>query len=143
MIIPLSLENAILRRLPWISIGIAVACVAVFLATWLPREGQTKRAAQALKEVVGYHAEHPYLEPPASLPFYYQILGLPHPDNPGTVALVAEALSVRAEPEPELPQDRAPRASSESGGEEQARASGGWGIRGGREVFDALSMPVE
>ena len=31
MIIPLSLENAILRRLPWISIGIAVTCVAVLV----------------------------------------------------------------------------------------------------------------
>jgi len=61
LLFPLRVEDAAVDRLPVVSIGIAVACALAFLFTWvLPRNpGGVGRSA--VREILEYYEEHPYL----------------------------------------------------------------------------------
>ena len=62
MIIPLGHDSGEVRRQPWVTYGIILACALVFLATQvLGREGSA-RAERLLGDAYEYWKAHPYLE---------------------------------------------------------------------------------
>jgi membrane associated rhomboid family serine protease len=58
---PLRVEDAAVDRIPAISIGIAAACAAAFLLTWVLPKNPDGMRADGFREIVGYYREHPYL----------------------------------------------------------------------------------
>ena len=63
-LIPVGVEGATLSRLPWVSIGLAGACVAAFLATWVLPSDPEHFADREILEVLKYWNAHPHAEPP-------------------------------------------------------------------------------
>ncbi len=67
LLLPIGVEGAALRRLPYVSIAIASLCVLSFLSTWvLPRDPEAAGRAE-LSEAIAFWQEHPYLVLPASI----------------------------------------------------------------------------
>ena len=62
-VIPVGVEGATLSRLPWVSIGIASACVAAFVATWVVPADPGSFAEKEVLEVLQYWNAHPWTEP--------------------------------------------------------------------------------
>ncbi len=62
MLIPIGHEESDVRRLPWVSIVIAVSCILVFWLTGRAEDQARERADEMLSEVAQYYYEHPYLE---------------------------------------------------------------------------------
>ena len=61
LLFPLRVEDAAVDRLPTVSIGIAAACAAAFLVTWILPRNPGGMSPQSLREIVSYYQEHPYL----------------------------------------------------------------------------------
>jgi membrane associated rhomboid family serine protease len=61
LFLPVGVEGATLRRLPWASLGLAGACALVFLATWVFAQDPERAGYDELVEAVEYWDEHPYL----------------------------------------------------------------------------------
>lgn len=67
MLIPIGLDKTEVRRLPWITFGIIIACFVVFVLTGLGGTTNEEEAAEAWERGVAYFREHPYLEIPQDL----------------------------------------------------------------------------
>jgi len=67
VLIPIGHEDQQVTRLPWVTIGLMVANVAVFLLVLPIVERQADDTRQRVQEVVQYAMEHPYLRLPAEL----------------------------------------------------------------------------
>ena len=64
MLIPIGLDRTEVRRLPWISFGIIIVNVVVFLATGMGGTANDAKTARAWERAIAYWQEHPYLELP-------------------------------------------------------------------------------
>jgi len=64
VMVPIGVEGATVKRLPYVSIGIAVACALAFAATWVIPEDPLGTGDAELVAVLEYWSEHPYLEVP-------------------------------------------------------------------------------
>lgn len=70
MLIPISHESSTVRRHPWVTYGLILACLAIFLHT-NSRERETRlESERLLSEALEYYFEHPYLEPDSRLATY-------------------------------------------------------------------------
>ncbi len=67
MFIPIGLDQTSVRRLPWVSIGIIAANLAVFLAMGVSVRQVGEEAGQRGREVMQYWSRHPYLTLPKSV----------------------------------------------------------------------------
>jgi membrane associated rhomboid family serine protease/tetratricopeptide (TPR) repeat protein len=67
MIIPLSHDSGEVRRQPWVTYGIILSCVLVFLVTHVFNRDISADAERLVREAVEYWAAHPYLEAPPRL----------------------------------------------------------------------------
>ena len=67
MLIPIGHEDQQVTRLPWVTIALLVANVAVFLLVLPIVQRQADDTRQRVQEVVQYAMEHPYLRLPAEL----------------------------------------------------------------------------
>ncbi len=61
MLIPWSHDSSQLRRKPWITYGLVVACLAAFFATWGMDDARLGEAEEGLWDAYAYWEEHPYL----------------------------------------------------------------------------------
>src|SRR3954469_22358421 len=61
LLLPLRVEDAQVDRLPAVSIGIAAACAAAFLLTWVLPANPDGMRADGFREILRYYEEHPYL----------------------------------------------------------------------------------
>lgn len=61
LLLPVGVEGATLKRLPWASLGVAGACALAFLATWVFAQDPERAGYDELVEAVEYWDEHPYL----------------------------------------------------------------------------------
>ncbi len=95
MFIPIGLDQTSVRRLPWVSIAIIAANLAVFLVVNASVKGVAEDTARRSRELMQYWSQHPYLAlPKAATP------GLSDADREH-LRLVAEAMgraSGRGEP---------------------------------------------
>ena len=72
LLLPVRVEDAEVDRVPAVSLGIAAACAAAFLFTWvLPKDPDGMRA-EGFHEIVRYYEQHPYLE--VQPQFFYDYL---------------------------------------------------------------------
>ncbi len=62
MLIPIGHEEDEVRRWPWVSLSIFVACILVYYLAGLEEERAEERAAERLTEVVEFYVQRPYLE---------------------------------------------------------------------------------
>ena len=62
MLIPISHESSTVRRHPWVTYLLIIACVAVFLHTKDRDAELRERSTKGLTEALEYFFEHPYLE---------------------------------------------------------------------------------
>ena len=62
MIIPLSHDSGEVRRQPWVTYGIILSCVLVFLATHVLNRDATREAERLVVEAFQYWEARPYLE---------------------------------------------------------------------------------
>lgn len=62
LILPVSLEDSSVNRLPWVSISIALGTVLAFFATWYAGPGFEESLEPRVREVLQYWQAHPYLE---------------------------------------------------------------------------------
>ncbi len=86
ILIPIGHEDQRVTRLPWVTILLVAANVAVFLLTHAVAERQSAAIRQQIREVVSFAQEHPYLRLPSGLTRKGQPLH-PSPDLPAeTVA---------------------------------------------------------
>lgn len=86
MLIPIGHEDQQVTRLPWVTIALLVANVAVFLLVLPIAERQAADTRQRVQAVVQYAMEHPYLRLPAELaPFV--------PAQPPPAGLSAETIA--------------------------------------------------
>ena len=67
MLIPIGHEDQRVTRLPWVTIGLIVINIAVFLATFPLAKQQANETHLRLREVVRYARDHPYLRLPEEL----------------------------------------------------------------------------
>lgn len=67
LFLPVGVEGATLKRLPWVSMGLAAACALAFLATWVVAKDPEHAGYDELVQAVEYWDEHPYLSLPDSL----------------------------------------------------------------------------
>jgi membrane associated rhomboid family serine protease len=67
VLIPIGHEDQKVTRLPWVTIALVIANVAVFLLTLPMVERQAAGTRQRVEEVVRYAMEHPYLRLPPEL----------------------------------------------------------------------------
>ncbi len=65
--IPIGLDQTSVRRLPWVSIGIIVANLAVFLVIGSSMRAVQEEAGRRGREVMQYWSRHPYLTLPKSV----------------------------------------------------------------------------
>jgi membrane associated rhomboid family serine protease len=63
MIIPLSHDSGEVRRQPWVTYGIILSCVLVFLVTHVMNSDVNANAERLVEDAYEYWAAHPYLEP--------------------------------------------------------------------------------
>jgi len=61
VIIPIGHEDATVRRVPWVTLGLVLACFAVHLMTRLG-SGAERRLEESYGAAAQYAVEHPYLE---------------------------------------------------------------------------------
>ncbi|OYW07232.1 MAG: hypothetical protein B7X11_00180, partial [Acidobacteria bacterium 37-65-4] len=87
MFIPIGLDQTSVRRLPWVSIGIIAANLAVFLAMTVSVQNVGEAAGRRSRELMQYWSRHPYLTLPKSV-----TPGLSDADREH-LRLVAEAMS--------------------------------------------------
>ena len=87
MFIPIGLDQTSVRRLPWVSIGIIAANLAVFLAMTVSVQSVGEDAGRRSRESMQYWSRHPYLTLPRSA-----TPGLSDADRE-RLRLVAEAMS--------------------------------------------------
>ncbi|MGE5850525.1 MAG: rhomboid family intramembrane serine protease [Candidatus Methylomirabilota bacterium] len=71
MLIPIGHENQQVTRLPWVTIALLAANVAVFLLTLPIAERQAADTRQRIQAVEQYFMEHPYLRLPAELARFF------------------------------------------------------------------------
>jgi membrane associated rhomboid family serine protease len=64
MLIPIGLDKNEVRRLPWVTFGIIIINIVVFLLTGMGGTSSEKETAEAWDRVVTFWQQHPYLEPP-------------------------------------------------------------------------------
>ncbi len=64
MLIPIGHEESDVRRLPWVSIAIGLACILVYVQTGRAEKQARVQSDERLSEVAQYYYEHPYLEAP-------------------------------------------------------------------------------
>jgi membrane associated rhomboid family serine protease len=63
--LPIGLDEQTVNRIPWVTIGIAAACLLAFFGTYvLPKPTDTSEQARQLAE---YWLQHPQVEPPEAL----------------------------------------------------------------------------
>ena len=67
MIIPISHEEQQVARLPWVTIVLLTANVAIFLLTLSTVERQSAETRQRVQEIVRFAIQHPYLRMPEEL----------------------------------------------------------------------------
>jgi len=67
VLIPIGHEDQRVTRLPWVTIGLIVINIAVFLATFPLAKQQANETHLRLREVVRYARDHPYLRLPEEL----------------------------------------------------------------------------
>jgi membrane associated rhomboid family serine protease len=67
VLIPIGHEDQRVTRLPWVTIGLIVINIAVFLATFPLAKQQANETRVRLREVVRYARDHPYLRLPEEL----------------------------------------------------------------------------
>jgi membrane associated rhomboid family serine protease len=65
--IPIGLDQTSVRRLPWVSIGIIAANLAVFLAMTVSVQNGGEAAGRRSRELMQYWSRHPYLTLPKSV----------------------------------------------------------------------------
>ena len=87
MFIPIGLDQTSVRRLPWVSICIIAANLAVFLAMTVSVQNVGEEAGRRSRELMRYWSRHPYLTLPKSV-----TPGLSDADREH-LRLVAEAMS--------------------------------------------------
>jgi membrane associated rhomboid family serine protease len=63
MMVPIGVEGATVRRMPWVSITIASLCALCFLLTWVLPSNPEGPSDEELEQVLGYWMVRPYLEP--------------------------------------------------------------------------------
>src|SRR2546423_2859253 len=61
LLFPVRVEDAEVDRVPAVSIGIAAACAAAFLLTWVAPKNPDGMRADGFREILRYYEEHPYL----------------------------------------------------------------------------------
>jgi membrane associated rhomboid family serine protease len=61
LLFPVRVEDAEVDRVPAASIGIAAACAAAFLLTWVAPRNPDGMRADGFREILRYYEEHPYL----------------------------------------------------------------------------------
>src|SRR5438128_2631611 len=61
LLFPVRVEDAEVDRVPAVSIGIAAACAAAFLLTWVAPRNPDGMRADGFREILRYYEEHPYL----------------------------------------------------------------------------------
>jgi membrane associated rhomboid family serine protease len=61
LLFPVRVEDATVDRMPAVSIGIAAACAAAFLLTWVLPANPDGMRAEGFRDIVHYYEEHPYL----------------------------------------------------------------------------------
>jgi membrane associated rhomboid family serine protease len=62
MLIPIGHEDTSVRRLPWVTFGIMIICLLVFLITLPGTKESQRKAGERLQEAVQYWVHHPYLK---------------------------------------------------------------------------------
>ena len=64
MIIPIGHERDTVRRLPWVTFGIMIACIGMLILsdTGVLDGGNSERSAESTESAVEYYLEHPYLD---------------------------------------------------------------------------------
>jgi membrane associated rhomboid family serine protease len=67
LLIPIGQENNVVRRHPWVSLGLIGLNLVAFVATLVLEEGPKREAIARLGAVVQYLGERPYLEPPPEI----------------------------------------------------------------------------
>ncbi len=87
MLIPISHEEQRVARLPWVTILLVAANVAVFLLTLPAVERQASEARQRAQEIVRFAIEHPYLRLPEELAY---LPAMPPPANKGAEVIAEE-----------------------------------------------------
>ena len=55
LLFPLRVEDAAVDRLPTVSIGIAAACAAAFLVTWILPRNPGGMSSEGMHEIVRYY----------------------------------------------------------------------------------------
>jgi membrane associated rhomboid family serine protease len=88
VLIPIGHEDQQVARLPWVTIALMVANVAVFLLVHPQAERQAADSRQRAQEVVRYAMEHPYLRLPAEVARFV-------PAQPPPAGLSAETIADR------------------------------------------------
>src|SRR2546425_11988840 len=61
LLFPVRVEDAEVDRVPAVSIGIAAACAAAFLLTWVAPRNPDGMRADGFRGILRYYEEHPYL----------------------------------------------------------------------------------
>jgi len=61
LLFPVRVEDAEVDRVPAVSIGIAAACAAAFLLTWVVPKDPDGMHGDGFREILRYYEEHPYL----------------------------------------------------------------------------------
>ncbi len=67
MIIPIGHEDQRVKRLPWVTIALVIANVAVFILTSQVAQQQAAETRARAQETLRYFAEHPHLQLPSDL----------------------------------------------------------------------------
>lgn len=62
MLIPIGQEDSSVRRLPWVTFGIMIVCLLVFVLTLPATKDSQKQAAEKLQLAAQYWMHHPYLK---------------------------------------------------------------------------------
>jgi hypothetical protein len=63
MILPIGHENSAVRRLPWVTWSLMVACLVALLATDFDAAQGPEPSDLYMEEAVDYFREHAYLQP--------------------------------------------------------------------------------
>lgn len=77
MLIPIGHEDQRVTRLPWVTIGLIAANVAVFLAFFPMAAQQATDTHQRFRDLVHFAREHPYLRLPEEVPQVIPTMRLP------------------------------------------------------------------
>src|SRR2546428_14126644 len=103
LLFPVRVEDAEVDRVPAVSIGIAAACAAAFLLTWVAPRNPDGMRADGFREVLRAYEENPYLavqprfvfdffSPEMRVPFRQMSVKTPAPFVHVTLALLRPLL---------------------------------------------------